>query len=350
MVHQAEVEKFATGCNGLSPLSRRTGTRFQSNTAAVPPSRKIQYSTVKTATINVRTLQDDIKLACIIKAAQDLQIDILCMQETRRLGFGSISFQDESLHGWQLIWSGMKRKKMYGVAILLAPHVHLEKYTEHLPCRIISATICCKGLKLAVLNGYAPTNDAKESTKSTFYSALGKAKKDLDADPKYKVLTAGDFNATISSSSKESGAWDNVLGYNNSDRVETNNNGERFLKWCLHHNMKIMNSFFRTKRIHRGTWRHPRTRKWKRIDYMCTTGWISKFVKLCRVYVGPSSLFDTDHRLLVMDIKFPSSKKQLHYHLSRQHNTDDVVKTNFQALRGDEELQRILTENIDSSL
>ena len=126
---QAEVEKYVTGCDDLSPSTKRTGTKTQSEAGAA--SSKLQYNNIKIATINVRTLQDDIKLASVVKAAQDLQIDVLAMQETRRLGYDTILFQDESLHGWHFIWSGMKKKKMFGVGILIALHVHLEKYTEH---------------------------------------------------------------------------------------------------------------------------------------------------------------------------------------------------------------------------
>ena len=156
-----------------------------------------------------------------------------------------------------------------------------------------------KGMKLTALNVYSPTETTKsDATKSAFYSELSKAKTYLEGTPKYKLVTLGDFNATISSQSKESGAWKSVLGHNNSDRVETNDNGERMLMWCLKNRMKIMNTVYRTKRIHRETWRHAATGQWKHIDYICTTKWVSKFVRSCRVFIGPSALFDTDHRLL----------------------------------------------------
>ena len=160
-------------------------------------------------------------------------------------------------------------------------------------------------MRIAILNAYAPTQSSKsDAAKITFYSALTKAKEQLDQKPKYKVITLGDFNATISSHSKECGSWDTILGHNNSDRVETNSNGERLLTWCLQSQMKIMNTSFRSKRIHRGTWRHAATGKWKRVDYICTSEWVSKMVKSCRAYVGTEKTFDTDHRLLVMNIAF----------------------------------------------
>ena len=47
------------------------------------------------ATINVRTLQEDLKLAIIVKAARYLNIDILTMQEVRRTGSGVFEFNDK---------------------------------------------------------------------------------------------------------------------------------------------------------------------------------------------------------------------------------------------------------------
>ena len=349
-VHQAEVEKYATGCDGLSPSTSITGTRTDLRTAVIPVSKKLQYNNIKIATINVRTLQDEIKIATTIQAAAKLKIDVLAMQETRILGCEKKFFQDDSLYGWQLVWSGLKRKRFHGVAFLLAPHVQLEQFTEYVPARLLAVTVRCKGLKLALLNGYAPIDDAKDSTKTLFYRALGKAKRDLNGTPSYKVVTLGDFNATISSTSKASGAWDSILGSNNSDRVETTDNGDRFLKWCLEHEMKMVNSFFRSKRIHRGTWRNPRTGKWKRIDYICTTGWMMKFVRKCRAYIGPSPLFDTDHRLLVMDVQFPSTKKHLQYELSRRPSREDTERVDFSTLCYDQDLQKELSAKIDSHL
>ncbi len=165
----------------------------------------------------------------------------------RRTSTGLITFDDESLKGWQFVWSGHKRKHEHGVGILLAPHVKIEQYQEHLPGRIIPATLFVKGMRLAILNAYAPTNSTKsDAAKGSFYCALSKAKLELDKTPKYKLVMLGDFNATISSQSKDSGAWEPILGYNNPDRVKTNDNGDRMLAFCMRNRIKLMNTIFRT--------------------------------------------------------------------------------------------------------
>ena len=176
-----------------------------------------------------------------------------------------------------------------------------------------------KGLKLSIINAYSPTDCSKsDAAKSTFYSTLNKAKKYLDESPKFKLVTLGDFNSTISSESKDSGAWDQVLGHNNSDRVKTNNNGERLLMWCLKNKIKLVNTMFRSKRIHRETWLNSITKKWKRVDYIGTTSWLLQFVRSCRVFIGPSALFKTDQQLLVMEINFPATKRELSRQLPKR--------------------------------
>ena len=206
-------------------------------------------------------------------------------------------------------------------------------------------------MRLSILNGYAPTNVTKsDSAKSAFYSALTKAKKDLNEKPRYKLIALGDFKATISTQGKESGSWEPILGHNNSDRVETNDNGERLLAWCLENQMKITNTIFRTKRIHRETWRHAATGRWKRVDYICIFNWIFRFVSSCRVFIAPSALFDTDHRLLVMNIQFPCNKTELRHQLSRPRADKARQRTKIEELVINPKARQGLTELLEREL
>ena len=139
---------------------------------------------IKLATINVRTCQDDMKLAEIVKTASQLKLDVLAMQETRRTSSGMCTLVDKSINGWQLIWSGHKRKRQHGVALLLAPHVILEEHNVFLDARIVTAKVRVGNMRLALLNAYAPTEaNGSDSAKSGFYSALNKAMKALERTP-----------------------------------------------------------------------------------------------------------------------------------------------------------------------
>ena len=76
------------GCDGLSPSSSRSGTATVESAKITKKmeciSRKLKKTIkeeknvkIRIATINVRTCQDDIKLAMVVKAASHLGIDIL---------------------------------------------------------------------------------------------------------------------------------------------------------------------------------------------------------------------------------------------------------------------------------
>ena len=146
------------GCDGLSPTTSLNGTRKSTEKT----SKKIRSTaSIRIATINVRTCQEDLKLAQVIKAASQLSIDILAIQEARRLHNGHVVLKDDSIFGWQLVWSGHKRKHQHGVAILLAPHVTLEEHFVFLDARIIAVKVKVHGMRLSILNGYAPCDSSK---------------------------------------------------------------------------------------------------------------------------------------------------------------------------------------------
>ena len=77
--------------------------------------------------------------------------------------------------------------------------------------------------------------------------------------------------------SKDSGAWDDILGFNNSSINNTNANGESVLKFCSEKKFQIINTIFQTKRVHRWTCLHKPTRKVKPLYYITTTSYISNF-------------------------------------------------------------------------
>ena len=99
--------------------------------------------------------------------------------------------------------------------------------------------------------------------------------------------------------------------------------------------------------MRRGTWVHDATRKWKRLYYITTTPWVSRYVTQCRAYSGPSPLFYTDHRLLVMNISFPSSKKILRKQISRRKLQNQKPRTDYGDLRDKKDIQQQLTEELD---
>ena len=140
------------------------------------------------------------------------------------------------------------------------------------------------------------------SSFSTLSSAISKVKKE---HPGFKILVGADMNATIGDDSF--GPWSH-LGLNN-DKFETNDNGNRLLHLSKENNLFIMNSFFKTKPIHRHTWYSP-TGFSKRLDYILAEFHLKKLCSNYRVYRKASIPFETNHRLLTMSCSFPSIRSQ----------------------------------------
>ena len=107
------------------------------------------------ATINVRTLKDDIKLGSTFEVFQSLRHDILCMQETRRLGEGIID-----QNGSRFIWKGYKRKHEAGVGIIISQKAKLIDIL-YVSERILTIYIVINGICMSITNCYAPTDEIK---------------------------------------------------------------------------------------------------------------------------------------------------------------------------------------------
>ena len=66
---------------------------------------------------------------------------------------------------------------------------------------------------------------------------------------------------------------------------------------------------------------------------------------------GPSVLFQTDHRLLVLDIKFPQTRRNLKFYLSRSAVCrDEPTRSDYKALQRDTNLQNQLSSYLETRL
>ena len=337
-----------TGCDSLSLSSTKLQETTSSDLRFSSKTSFVRYEDINIATMNIRTLLCDVKFPNAIQEAKNLDLDILALQEVRRNGTGYLELESEGIEGWQFVWSGYKRKSEAGVAFILAPHVKFVDSHVHHDARILSVRVIIYGLCLTLTCSYAPTDCSSESSKSLFYSKLRKANTDMLKYNRFKSINLGDFNATIGMDSKQSGAWDDILGFNNSAIVNTNTNGESFLKFCSENKLKIINSIFRTKRIHRGTWIHKPTGVVKRLDYITTRKYVSRFVTSCRAYRKTASLFDTDHYMVKMTLRYPTTHKKLSIPITKAKRP--LCKPDVSFLVQNKDYIKTYDELLDSSL
>ena len=285
-------------------------------------------------TINCLTLKDDIKLAHVIETSQKLDHNITFVQETHIIGFDKFDYKD----GWTFINSGLKRKAASGVGMILSPGTKLLDMTPIIEGRILHTLIIVKGIKISAFCIYSPTNTAGESSKDTFYAQLRKGIKTASTThPNFKTIIAGDWNASIGKDVSTS----RYVGRFNDD-LETNNNGRRLASFCEEHKLSLMNTKFQTKDIHRYTWVSP-TGYRKRIDYFACNAFIEQCVTNCRVYRGASTEYESDHRLLVLDLKCRTKWERKHFFQSREPAPKPLIST----LINDENMRKRYSEELD---
>ena len=272
----------------------------------MPLPKKKNYHDFRLGTINVRTGKCESKLVECVMHFKKLSHDISCMQEVRQKGEGEIYFDDPVLKGWRVVYNGMKTAKA-GVAVTLAPHVRLVDVKHVVEGRMSLVRVKIHGIKLSIFNCYCPTEQYAESTKQAFYQTLHKEiERTKRENPSFKIIVAGDFNATIGVDCEPSN-WRCVGQFHDPDL--TSFNGSRLVETAEINNLFLLNTMFATKSDeHR--WSFVSNLGYKRrLDYIMAEWYVKRATKNCRVYPMQSQPFESDHRIVVMQARFPTKRK-----------------------------------------
>ncbi|KAI8423983.1 hypothetical protein MSG28_002642 [Choristoneura fumiferana] len=189
-------------------------------------------------------------------------------------------------------------KGLYGVGFLIK-----REYKENiLNFSGISERICILELNLgklhfAIIQAYAPTESSTQEEIDKFYNDLEKAHNMISTQ---YIIAMGDFNAQIGKPKSYENKVAGIYGFGKRSK-----RGERLMQYVYEHNLKIINTMFKSKANRRWTWISPDKNTRKEIDYITTTK-----PKLFSKYELINSFsFGTDHRLLRATLSL-STKKQ----------------------------------------
>ena len=230
------------------------------------------------ATWNVRTLVNTSShLLQLSNNIDQYGLDLLCITETHMPGTGTQILDNGSLFIHSGRTDGIKRQ---GIGIALSKKVKntLISYTP-VSERIMSARLHSRQINISVLVVYAPTEDADDSVKNTFYQQVSDTFDDLPGQDIKLVL--GDFNARVTS---DHTAWTGVIGKHSLHQL-SNNNGTRLLDFCAMNQLTVGGTLFEHRDIHKGTWRSPDGKTVTQIDHVCiSTKWNHSLldVRSCR--------------------------------------------------------------------
>jgi hypothetical protein len=148
-----------------------------------------------------------------------------------------------------------------------------------------------------IIGVYAPVEGKQEETEF-FYTDLHEI---IEKSTKTEhLILAGAFNATTGNQPVK-----DCTGSEGEATVTSN--GTTLIDFCVFNKLKITNTFFRHKRIHKYTWERRGTKSIT--DYIIIGNRLKAYIRDTRVYRG--SEIDSDHFILESKFEIPH-KKQRH--------------------------------------
>ncbi|CAG5117123.1 unnamed protein product, partial [Candidula unifasciata] len=198
------------------------------------------------------------KIAQVIKEMQNYKLHILGISESRWTGFG----QSTTGTGETIIYSGRDDNlHSAGVALILKKGIHKHLIEWHpINERIMTARFNGKHAKLTVIQCYAPTNEAEDEDKETFYRRLQEV---VDKVPAHDILCImGDLIAKVGNNN-----LNRELSMENQGCGTINDKGERLSDFCTANRLVIGGTLFPHKNIHKLTWISPNRRDVNQIDH-----------------------------------------------------------------------------------
>ena len=270
-----------------------------------PEKSRILYSNhtrlMKFASWNVRTLMNsdtrpERRTALVGLELKRLDIDVAALQETRLPAEGKIA---EKGSGYTFFWKGLPQdeRRIHGVGLAIKTCLlkDLKEIPTGLSERLMTARLAIQNDDhITIICAYAPTLDANDTVKETFYATLDQVI--TNTPNKDRLLILGDFNARVGT---DHVTW-TPIGHNGIGKI--NQNGQLLLTKCTEHNLLITNTLFQMKNRYKGTWQHPRSKHWHQIDFIITKSRDRKEIMKARAIIGTDS-FLTDHRLVKCEIK-----------------------------------------------
>ena len=235
-------------------------------------------------------------------------INIATITETKKKTKGT-----KDMNKYTMIYSGVEQecRAKCGVAILIDRKWKnkLESYT-YINERIVTARFRVERGHMTVIAVYAPEEGKKEETKQ-FYNVLQSTiEKYVKSD---QLIISGDLNARVGKI-----PIPNVVGMFGESVI--NENGEELRQFATFNQLKIANTFFRKRDIHKYTWSSRGLRSL--IDYVIVNNKLSATIQDVSVHRG-SDIY-SDHFLVVSKIKIMARWKKSNVKHTREN--EDVYK------------------------
>ena len=256
----------------------------------------------KIATFNCRKASKS-RLELMAKTFLPQNIHICGLTETHTPGEGSRLIFPPNAKGniskaFTYLWSGCKKREIFGVGLLLSPHAHhaLIDWKAISP-RIIKARFKTPHARMTIICTYCPTTTYPDSKQEAHYRRLSEL---VAAVPQHDLLAiVGDFNAHLGNDrtgiSRELGPFSNP--------APQNSLGTRVIDFCQQHNLFITNTFFEHKPTHRDTYRGDNNEYNHLLDLILVRQRFRTSVLDTRVSRKLREYVPSDHELVICKIR-----------------------------------------------
>ena len=301
-------------------------------------------NTLKFGTWNVRTLLDNTnsdraerRTAFVAREIRRLNLDIVALSETRLSDEGQLREEGgEYTFFWKGYETGLPRQHGVGFAIRNRLLLQLTELPSGISERLMTLRIQIGENKYAtIISAYAPTLQADEPSKESFYADLDAV---ITATPHDdKIILLGDFNARVG---RDADIWRGTIGKEGVGKL--NSNGTLLLSKCVEHDLVVTNTLFRQNNKYKTSWQHPRSKHWHLIDFVIVRSRDRKEVLFTRAAPASEDCW-TDHRLVYSSIKMELLPKR------RNQNAPSRIKFNVVSLQNPLkkfELQERLDRNL----
>ena len=254
--------------------------------------RKWIMDNLKVATWNVRGIAG--KEAELLRIFEENKVNIAVVTETKKKNKGSKYVGD-----YAMFYSGVdeKSRAARGVAVFIDKKWQQGIQEYHFESeRILYLKIKYGRGHIIVIGAYAPVEGEADETVD-FYNRIQKI---IDKNKNHEILLMGDMNARVGNV-----PIPNIVGVFGEDTL--NDNGEVLREFATFNELKITNTFFRKKEIHKYTWSSRGLRSL--IDYIIISKKLAKQVSDTRVYRGYDVF--SDHYLVISQIRLYTKWKKI---------------------------------------
>lgn len=229
----------------------------------------------------------------------NIKHDIIGLSEVRRSGNDII--EDEN---YIFCYTG-KPKGQHGVGFLIKKQykMNIDNYIG-ISERVCLLNLKFENIKIAIIQVYAPTQDATEEEINTFYDQINHARSLTNG----KEIIMGDLNAKIGQRKNEENS---IIGpFCHGIR---NQRGDRLVQYAIENNFTIINSIFKKKINNLWTWITPDKQTRNQIDYIMST-----YPKLFQnIEILNNNTFASDHRLVRATIQINIKQKKCRTNFGR---------------------------------